>query len=199
MPTDVDFAHYRSVLKNTAVVDELEKRFKSFKPATYEVSRQLKAIDAFEVEALKNAEETKQNVDMELADLEKTLKNIETARPFEDLTVVCWGCFRFYWCCCCCCCCCGGTEPIWVEGLLMIGYRTRLLPRHQRLTRRLPSSCPRAAGWFRDTRYGRSCHTLYVGLSILLTWTIGKIRRPLGSLDGPSSFTFPCVYATLEL
>lgn len=28
-------------------------------------------------------------MDAELADLEKTLTNIETARPFEDLTVVC--------------------------------------------------------------------------------------------------------------
>ncbi|KAK3069960.1 ATP synthase d subunit, partial [Teratosphaeriaceae sp. CCFEE 6253] len=31
--------------------------------------------------------ETKGKVDAELQDLEKTLKNIETARPFEDLTV----------------------------------------------------------------------------------------------------------------
>ncbi|CAK7274993.1 ATP synthase d subunit [Sporothrix epigloea] len=85
--TSVDFAHYRSVLKNTAVIDEIEKRFNAFKPATYDVSRQLKAIDAFEVEAVRNAEATKETVELELKDLEKTLKNIETARPFEDLTV----------------------------------------------------------------------------------------------------------------
>jgi len=36
---------------------------------------------------VKNAEETKGRVDLELKDLEKTLENIETARPFEDLTV----------------------------------------------------------------------------------------------------------------
>ncbi|TPX13925.1 uncharacterized protein E0L32_005625 [Thyridium curvatum] len=86
-PTTVDFAHYRGVLKNQAVVDEIEKRFKAFKPATYDVDRQLKAIDAFEVEAIRNAEATKEKVDLELKDLEKTLKNIEDARPFEDLTV----------------------------------------------------------------------------------------------------------------
>ncbi|KAH8838185.1 ATP synthase d subunit [Pyricularia oryzae] len=86
-PTQVDFAHYRSVLKNQAIVDEIEKRFAAFKPATYDVSRQLKAIDAFEVEAVKNAEATKNQVDMTLKDLQKTLENIETARPFEDLTV----------------------------------------------------------------------------------------------------------------
>jgi hypothetical protein len=89
LPTAVDFAHYRSVLKNQAVVDEIEKRFASFKPTTYDVSRQLKAIEAFEVEAVKNAQATKEKVDLELLDLQKTLKNIEEARPFEDLTVVC--------------------------------------------------------------------------------------------------------------
>jgi len=39
------------------------------------------------VQAIKNAEETKNKVDLELKDLEATLKNIETARPFDELTV----------------------------------------------------------------------------------------------------------------
>ncbi|PMD27621.1 putative ATP synthase subunit D, mitochondrial [Hyaloscypha hepaticicola] len=86
-PSKVDFAHYRSILKNQAVVDEIEKHFNSFKPATYDVGRQIKAIEAFEAQALKNAEETKGRVDLELKDLEKTLKNIEEARPFDELTV----------------------------------------------------------------------------------------------------------------
>merc|ERR1712000_176681 len=59
-PTTVDFSAYRS---------------------------QLKTIDAFEAEAVKNAEATKQAVDLELKDLAATLQNIESARPFEDLTV----------------------------------------------------------------------------------------------------------------
>ncbi|KAF2458366.1 hypothetical protein BDY21DRAFT_414711 [Lineolata rhizophorae] len=83
----VDFARYRSTLKNTAVVDEIERHFKAFKPTTYDVNRQIKAIEAFEAQAVKSAEETKSVVDSELKDLEKTLKNIEEARPFEDLTV----------------------------------------------------------------------------------------------------------------
>ncbi|KAI5867768.1 hypothetical protein GGS23DRAFT_194135 [Durotheca rogersii] len=87
LPTTVDFAHYRSLLKNRAVVDEIEKRFTSFQPARYDVGRQLKAIEAFEVEAVKNAEATKEKVQLELKDLEATLKNIETARPFDELTV----------------------------------------------------------------------------------------------------------------
>lgn len=88
MPQTVDFAAYRKTLKNQAVIDEIENHFKSFKPATYDVSRQIKAIEAFEAQAVKNAEETKGAVEMELKALDKTLENIETARPFEDLTVV---------------------------------------------------------------------------------------------------------------
>jgi len=88
-PQKVDFAHYRSILKNQAVIDEIEKHFSTFKPATYDVGRQIKAIEAFEAQAVKNAEETKGRVDLELKDLEKTLKNIEEARPFDELTVVC--------------------------------------------------------------------------------------------------------------
>ena len=92
----VDFAAYRSILKNQAIVDEIENHFKSFKPVMYDVSRQLKAIEAFEAQAVKNARETKGVVDRELSDLQVTLENIQGARPFEDITVVCvqaifWG------------------------------------------------------------------------------------------------------------
>ncbi|GMF70115.1 unnamed protein product [Aspergillus oryzae] len=90
-PQTIDFAHYRKVLKNQAIVDEIENQFKTFKPATYDVSRQLKAIEAFEAQAVQSAEETKGKVEAELRSLEKTLENIETARPFDELTVVCFG------------------------------------------------------------------------------------------------------------
>lgn len=89
-PQTVDFDYYRKTLKNQAVIDELENHFKNFKPATYDVSKQLKAIEVFETQAVKSAEETKGKVEAELRNLEKTLENIETARPFEDLTVVCF-------------------------------------------------------------------------------------------------------------
>lgn len=95
-PQTVDFAHYRNVLKNQAIVDELENHVKNFKPASYDVNRQLKAIDAFEAQAVQNAEQTKGKVEAELVNLQKTLENIETARPFEDLTVVCTArCFMW--------------------------------------------------------------------------------------------------------
>jgi hypothetical protein len=84
----VDFQHYRSILKNQSIIDDIEKQFTAFKPQSYDVGRQVKAIEAFEAQAIKSAEETKTVVDKELGDLEKTLKNIESARPFADLTVV---------------------------------------------------------------------------------------------------------------
>jgi len=88
LPTTVDFAKYRATLNNQTVVDEVERRFREHRPATYDVSRQLKAIDAFEVEALRSAETTKATVDVELKGLEKTLALMQNARPFEDMTVV---------------------------------------------------------------------------------------------------------------
>lgn len=86
-PTTVDFGHYRSVLANTAVIDEIEQHFKSFQPKTYDVSKQIKAIESFEQVAIKNAEETKSKVEVELKSLEKALNDIEGARPWEELTV----------------------------------------------------------------------------------------------------------------
>ncbi|EJD01280.1 ATP synthase d subunit [Fomitiporia mediterranea MF3/22] len=85
--TEVDFAHYRSVLKNKAIVDEAEKIFKDFKPVTYDVGSHVKAIEAFEAKAVENAKETEVKIEEELKDLQATLANIEKVRPFEDLSV----------------------------------------------------------------------------------------------------------------
>ncbi|KAJ3061759.1 ATP synthase d subunit, partial [Quaeritorhiza haematococci] len=45
-PTTVDFAKYRSILKNKAVVDNAERSFRTFQPATYDLSEQLRIIEA---------------------------------------------------------------------------------------------------------------------------------------------------------
>lgn len=50
--TTVDFAHYRSVLKNQAIVDEAEKLLKDFKPLSYDVSSYVKVIETFEAKAV---------------------------------------------------------------------------------------------------------------------------------------------------
>lgn len=86
-PTKVDFDYYKSVLKNQKVVDEIKQSLDSFKPVTYDVSKQLKTIETFEACAVKNAEETETKVAEELTSLKKTLENIEGARAFEDLVV----------------------------------------------------------------------------------------------------------------
>ncbi|KAI9753377.1 MAG: ATP synthase d subunit [Lichina confinis] len=86
-PQEIDFQKYRSLLKEQGVVNEIENHFKTFKPKTYDVERQVRAIEAFEVQAVKDAEQTKEKVSVELKDLEKTLRNIEDARPWEDLTL----------------------------------------------------------------------------------------------------------------
>jgi F-type H+-transporting ATPase subunit d len=131
----VDFSQYRSILKNQAIVDDIEKQFNAFKPKTYDVNRQIKAIEAFEAQAIKSAEETKAVVDKELSDLQKTLKNIEEARPFSDLTVV-------------------RIRRAWVvrNHMLMTDCRTRLLLLSPRSTSAPSSSFPRAAGPFLVTR-----------------------------------------------
>src|SRR5690349_1634559 len=51
--TAVDFAHYRKVLKNQGIVDEVEKAHKAFKPTTYDVSAQIKSIEAVEAKAVR--------------------------------------------------------------------------------------------------------------------------------------------------
>lgn len=50
--TDVDFAHYNKVLRNKDVVSQAQKILSEFKPVTYDVQAQLKAIDAFESKAV---------------------------------------------------------------------------------------------------------------------------------------------------
>jgi len=86
-PTTVDIEHYRSILKNKAIVDDAAKLLKEFQPVTYDVGAHIKAIESFESTAVVKAKETVEKVDIELKDLQATLANIEDARPFEDLTV----------------------------------------------------------------------------------------------------------------
>ncbi|KAI5809893.1 putative ATP synthase D chain, mitochondrial [Peziza echinospora] len=86
-PQTIDFAHYRSILNNQAIVNEIEAAAAKFKPVTYDVSKQLAEIEKFEAVAIQNAEQTKLGVDAELQDLARTLENIESARSFDELTV----------------------------------------------------------------------------------------------------------------
>ncbi|KAI7898349.1 uncharacterized protein BX663DRAFT_525504 [Cokeromyces recurvatus] len=86
-PTTVDFAHYRKVLKNQAIVDQAEKAISGFKPVAYNLDAQLNAISQFEAKAVSKAKNTVQQIETELKDLQATLSNIEGSRPIEQLTV----------------------------------------------------------------------------------------------------------------
>jgi hypothetical protein len=139
-------------LKNSAVIDEIERSFKQFKPATYDVERQVKAIEAFEAQAVKSAEETKSVVDQELKDLDKTLRNIEDARPFEDLTVVSSL----------------ALEHNIISNTMRNGYANRehhrmMLPLRDLTLTNAPSSlCQRVAGQFLATRQVPFSYALYI-------------------------------------
>ena len=85
--TEVDFNRYRQILKNSKVVDEIEKAVSSFKPVTIDVSKNLKNIEIFEQKAVENAQLTEKSVTKEIDELKATLKDIESARPFDQLTV----------------------------------------------------------------------------------------------------------------
>lgn len=51
-PATVDLVHYRSALKNKAIVDDAEKLLNEFKPVTYDVNTHIKAIETFEAKAV---------------------------------------------------------------------------------------------------------------------------------------------------
>ena len=85
--TEVDFNRYRQILKNSKVVDEIEKAVSSFKPVTIDVSKNLKNIEIFEQKAVENAQLTEKSVTKEIDELKATLKDLESARPFDQLTV----------------------------------------------------------------------------------------------------------------
>lgn len=86
-PAAVDFSHYRSVLKNSAVIDQLESYCQGYKPVTVDAGKQVATIAAFQEHAMANAKQTEQQVSAELSELKQTLQNIENARPFDELTV----------------------------------------------------------------------------------------------------------------
>jgi hypothetical protein len=75
------------VLKNKEVVAQAEKLLTGFKPADYDLGAHLKAIDAFEAKAVESAKQTSTKIEEELKQLQSALEDIESARPFEQLTV----------------------------------------------------------------------------------------------------------------
>ena len=162
-PQSVDFESYRAQLNNRAVVDEIEQRTKSFTPKTYDVARQIKSIEAFEAQAVKNAQDTKGAVDKELSELQKTLKNIEEARAFEDLTVVCV--------------CQSSAENRSVALLTLMLFRTTSPKLHRTLIRGSSSSSRTGNGTFQVIRYVSATLCQYTAND-----PAGEIWRPVATV-----------------
>ncbi|KAJ3415821.1 ATP synthase d subunit [Chytridiales sp. JEL 0842] len=85
--TSIDFESYRKILANKKVVADAEKAFAAFKPATYDLTEQLRIIQEQETKAVAAAEKTAAKINVELKELNELLTNIETARPVDQLTV----------------------------------------------------------------------------------------------------------------
>jgi len=166
--TDVDFGYYRSVLKNQSIIDEIEKSVRGYTVKKVDVSRQIKAIEGFETTAIKSAEETKGQVEKELKDLEATLQNIQGARAFEDLTVVCYefwnGCSEHSPC-----------RESMGRGMLINNYRTKLWPRSPRLRSVLRQWSLTTGGCRPDTRYVLF-RPSYIAIWSMLITTAGEVR-----------------------
>lgn len=86
-PSAVDWDTYAAKLNNKTIVSKIKGDVASFVPTKVDVTKQLNLISAYETKALSNAKATESLVLKELTDLEKTLDNIESARPFDQLTV----------------------------------------------------------------------------------------------------------------
>ncbi|KAI9351493.1 hypothetical protein BDR26DRAFT_832901 [Obelidium mucronatum] len=85
--TTINFEAYRAVLSNKKIVNDAEKAFSAFKPATYDLREQLRVIDAQEAKAVAAAQATEAHINQELVELKDLLVNIETARPVDQLTI----------------------------------------------------------------------------------------------------------------
>ncbi|KAI7818003.1 hypothetical protein BX661DRAFT_173305 [Kickxella alabastrina] len=83
----VDFESYRRILKNSDIIDKLEKIANTQKIVKVDLADQLKTISAFEAKAVTSAELYVKETEANLADLSETVKNIDQARPITQLTV----------------------------------------------------------------------------------------------------------------
>ncbi|KAI8896167.1 hypothetical protein BC833DRAFT_615421 [Globomyces pollinis-pini] len=82
----INFDNYKN-LKNQSVLAEAKKSLDSYKPVVYDVSAQIKVIEAERLKAIAAAKLTEEKVNVELKEMKELLVHIETARPIEELNV----------------------------------------------------------------------------------------------------------------
>ncbi|CAG8433369.1 1577_t:CDS:2 [Diversispora eburnea] len=80
--TQVNFEHYRTILKNKGIVNEAENALNSFKPTKVDLDKQLKIIETFEEKAVKVVKAKPEIVDI----VEKMVKKHRWAVPGYEET-----------------------------------------------------------------------------------------------------------------
>ncbi|PVU99606.1 hypothetical protein BB559_000564 [Furculomyces boomerangus] len=83
---DLDFDHYRKVLKNKKIVDDMELKFKSYEIKKLDTKEHLKIIGEFESSATASATGYASELETKLSGLFETVGNIENARPVNQVT-----------------------------------------------------------------------------------------------------------------
>ncbi|XP_054831142.1 ATP synthase subunit d, mitochondrial [Eublepharis macularius] len=85
-PPAIDWAFYRTAIANTAIVDELEKKYKVFK-VPEPVDNQMAKIEVQEQEANKSAAAYVEASKARIVEYEKELQRYKNLIPFEQMTL----------------------------------------------------------------------------------------------------------------
>jgi hypothetical protein len=113
---------------------------------------------------VKSAEETKSVVDRELSDLQKTLKNIEEARAFDELTVVC------------------AWREWWDSGQVLMRGQDEVAAAQPDIDKRTEQLVSK--GRWAVPGYKVSLKPAFVDVAEQMANTLaGEVRRPLGALS----------------
>ncbi|OLY83120.1 ATP synthase subunit d, mitochondrial [Smittium mucronatum] len=83
---DIDFNHYRGILKNKQIVTEMESKLKNYKITSLDTAPALALLAEFEKNATASATEYASELTVKLSGLKETVDNINNARPVEDMT-----------------------------------------------------------------------------------------------------------------
>jgi F-type H+-transporting ATPase subunit d len=74
-------------LQNTKVLENAKASLQQFTPAKLDIQKELKELKKQKETAVQNANQTQLLIKQELQELEQLLKDIQTARPIDQLTV----------------------------------------------------------------------------------------------------------------
>ncbi|PVU87799.1 hypothetical protein BB561_006168 [Smittium simulii] len=85
--TDLAFEHYRDLLKNTKIVDEMQAKYSGYKLEKLDTQKYIATLADFEKTAVASATEYSSELQTKLTDLVQTVQNIDNTRSVTQLTV----------------------------------------------------------------------------------------------------------------